>query len=186
MPIAGNMPIAGGLIDIEHISDAVVVAAAAVAPDLAQTWEQPPGPVGAGLTWLVHAALIVGEVDGFALTDAADSADVRRNALDMSGLVGVVVVGSWLSLIAATGLLCYRLVRPPRQGRRSARPTGVGLLALGRSWVARRLRLVRLSLSWPRSTSSPTSFSAGRDRGRPASSMSCSNGGRRSRPAAAV
>ena len=49
----------------------------------------------------------------------------------MSGLVGVVVVGSWLSLIVAIGVLCYRLLRQPRQGRRSGRPTGVGLLALG-------------------------------------------------------
>ena len=77
MPIAGSMPIAGGLIDIEHISNAVVVAAAA-----ARAW--PGADVGssrrsrswAGLTWLVHAALIVGQADGFALTDAADSADV--------------------------------------------------------------------------------------------------------------
>ena len=130
MPIAGSMPIAGGLIDIEHVSNAVIVAAAAAAPGLAQTWEQPPGPVGAGLTWLVHAALIVGQADGFALTDAADSADVA-DAHEMSGLVGVVVVGSWLSLIVAIGVLCYRLLRQPRQGRRSARPTGVGLLALG-------------------------------------------------------
>ena len=67
MPIAGNMPIAGGLIDIEHISKAAIVAATA-APGLAQTWEQPPEPVSAGLTWLVHAALIVGQADGFALT----------------------------------------------------------------------------------------------------------------------
>jgi hypothetical protein len=99
------MPIAGGLIDIEHLSNAVVVAAAAAAPGLAQTWEQPPGPVGAGLTWLVHAALIVGQVDGFALIDAPDRADVPdvANAPELAGLVGVVVVGSWLSLIVAMG-----------------------------------------------------------------------------------
>ena len=42
-----------------------------------------------------------------------------------------MVVGSWLSLIVAIGVLCCRLLRPPRQGRRSGRPTGVGLLALG-------------------------------------------------------